>query len=55
MNGLRPDQKKYLKTEDNIIKDIKNLLRLKWETKRKKEIDYVKTKDIRNLFKLEKI
>ena len=48
-------KKIYLKTEDNIIKDIKNLLRLKWETKRKKEIDYVKTKDIRNLFKLEKI
>ena len=48
-------KKKNLKTEDNVIKDIKNLLRLKWETKRKKEIHHVKTKDIRNLFKLEKI
>ena len=31
--------------EENIIKDIRNLFRLK-----KKEIDYTAIKDIRNLF-----
>ena len=34
--------------EENIIKDIKNLLRLK------KELNHTAIKDIRNLFKLEK-
>ena len=36
------------KIEDNIIKDVKNLLRLK------KEIDETTIKDIRKLFQLKK-
>ena len=41
--------------EDNIIKDIRNLFRLKRENeKKKKEIVYTAIKDIRNLFRLEK-
>ena len=34
--------------EENIIKDIRNLFRLK------KELDYTAIKDIRNLFRLER-
>ena len=34
--------------EENIIKDIRNLFRLK------KELDYTVIKDIRNLFRLER-
>ena len=34
--------------EENIIKDIRNLLRLKWR------LNYTAMKDIRNLFTLEK-
>ena len=34
--------------EENIIKDIKNLFRLK------RELNYAVIKDMRNLFKLEK-
>ena len=37
------------KTEDNIIKDVRNLLRLK------EEIDDTTIKDVRNLFRLKKI
>ena len=44
MNAL-PELKKR-KTEDDIIKDIRNLFRLR------KEIDNSATKDIRNLFRL---
>ena len=39
---------KFSLEEENIIKDIKNLLRLK------KELNHTAIKDIRNLFKLEK-
>ena len=34
--------------EENIIKDIRNLLRLKWR------LNYTAMKDVRNLFALEK-
>ena len=34
--------------EENIIKDIRNLLRLKWR------LNYTAMKDVRNLFTLEK-
>ena len=44
MNAL-PELKKR-KREDDIIKDIRNLFRLR------KEIDNSATKDIRNLFRL---
>ena len=40
--------KKTKKLEDNIIKDVKNIFRLK------KEIDYTTIKDVRNLFRLKK-
>ena len=39
---------KYQKIEDKIIKDVRNLFRLK------KEIGYTTTKDVRNLFRLKK-
>ena len=39
---------KYRKIEDKIIKDVRNLFRLK------KEIGYTTTKDVRNLFRLKK-
>ena len=41
MENARPE-------EENIIKDIRNLLRLK------KELNYTAFKDISNLFRLEK-
>ena len=45
-SGLEKDKK----MEDNIIKDIRNLLRLEREIKKKKEIDYTNIRDIKNLF-----
>ena len=42
------DEKFKEKEEENIIKNIKNLLRLK------KELNYPAIKDLRNLFRLEK-
>ena len=54
MNSSKPEKNK--KVEDNIIKDIKNLFRLRSENKKrtKKELDYTAIKDIRNLFRLKK-
>ena len=46
VNALPESEKR--KREDNIMKDIKNLFRLR------KEIDNSATKDIRNLFRLKK-
>ena len=46
VNTLPESEKR--KREDNIMKDIKNLFRLR------KEIDNSATKDIRNLFRLKK-
>ena len=40
---------KYQKIEHKIIKDVRNLFRLK------KEIGYTTTKDVRNLFRLKKM
>ena len=40
--------KRQIKIEDNTIKDVRNVFRLK------EEIDYTTVKDIRNLFKLKK-
>ena len=39
--------------QESIIKDVRNLFKLKGES-RKKKIDYTANKDIRNLFRLKK-
>ena len=54
MNSSKLEKNK--KVEDNIIKDIKNLFRLRSENKKrtKKELDYTAIKDIRNIFRLKK-
>ena len=44
----RSSLEKYQKIEDKIIKDVRNLFRLK------KEIGYTTTKDVRDLFRLKK-
>ena len=39
--------------QQSIIKDVRNLFKLKEES-RKKKMDYIANKDIRNLFRLKK-
>ena len=44
---------KIKEMEDNIVKDIRNVFRLKRENEKKKRVVCTAIKDIRNLFRLE--